>query len=208
MYPPRPKHRIRPSELQKYENQRIWVVQRKFNGTRTVVHIDANGKVGTWTRYNTPHKQWQLSRDVSKQILGLNVEPGREYLFDAELLHSKTTDRKYKNRLVLFDLIQSGRYLFGSPTLIDRYHMLQSICGNPKELEPASGIALVVSENVWLAETYDKDFTARFQDFIDLDEIEGLVLKKKNSVIDNFGKKEYEVTWQLRCRKEHKNYIF
>lgn len=208
MFPPRPKHRIRPAELPKYDRQGTWVAQRKFNGTRTVLHVLAEGKVAAWTRHNTPHKQWQLTDVVARQILDLDIEPGKEYWFDAELLHNKTTDQRYKNRLVLFDVLQAGRYLFGGPTLSERYALLQRICRSPKEMEPGAGIALAVSENVWLAETFTGDFADRFQDFIDMDEIEGLVLKNATSVIDNFGRKEYEVNWQLRCRKEHKNYIF
>jgi len=149
-----------------------------------------------------------LSDQVAQQILDLAIEPGKEYWFDAELLHRKTSDPQYKNRVVLFDVLQAGRYLFGSPNLLKRYELLQSICRSPEERESANGIALVVSENVWLAETFDRDFVPRFQDFIELDEIEGLVLKKKNSSLDNFGRKEYEVSWQLRCRKENKNYAF
>ena len=39
--------------------------------------------------------------------------------------------------------------------------------------------------------------------FIAHDEIEGLVLRKKNSSITNAGSKEYDVSWIIRCRKPH-----
>jgi ATP-dependent DNA ligase len=204
MYPPRPKHKIRPSDLAKYEAQGIYVVQRKFNGTRTTIHVEG-GNITTWTRHNTPHKQWELTEDVANQIRSLNIKADSEYWFDAELLNNKTTTPHYKNRVVLFDVLHAGRYLFGKPNLLGRYDILSEICGHPQDLEP-QGIALRVTENIWLAETFHENFEERFKDFIEMDEIEGLVLKKAKSALDNFGVKEYEIGWQLRCRKEHKNY--
>ena len=208
MYPPRPKSRIRPAELTRYENQHGWVAQRKFNGTRTLIHVTPAMSVEAWRPGREPHLQWSLSPEMVKQVLSLRLEGGKEYWFDGELLNNKTSSPEYKNRIVFFDILQAGRYLFGSPDLMGRQKLLFDICGNPTKLEPARGIALAVTENLWLAETFTDHFVDRWNDFIDFDEIEGLVLKKPNSKIDNFGRKEYEVDWQLRCRKEHKNYSF
>ena len=208
MFPPRPKHRIRPADLPKYEKQGIWVAQLKFNGTRSPINIKPTGEVVAWTRHGTPHKQWELSSDVADQLRSLGIQDGLEYWLDAELLNNKTTDPHYKNRLVLFDVLQAGHYLFGDPDLMGRHELLFNLCGRPTELEPKNGVALKVTENVWLAETFASNFTDHWESRIELDEIEGLVLKKKRSVLDDFGAKEYEVSWQLRCRKEHKSYSF
>jgi hypothetical protein len=148
----------------------------------------------------------------------LNIEFGKEYWLDGELLNNKTSDEYYKNRIVLFDILQAGKYFFGGPTLMERQQMLVSICGNPVGLESGRGIALDVTENVWLAQTFTDNFVDRWNDFINFDEvnklayvvneIEGLVLKQSKSVIKNFGNKEYEVDWQVRCRKPEKGYDF
>jgi hypothetical protein len=219
MFPPRPKHRIRPADLARYERQGIYVAQRKFNGTRTLIHI-SDGKVAAWRPGKTPHLQWSITGPtgatgqtgvtgpIANQFLSLNLIPNAEYWFDGELLHNKTTDPNYKDRVVLFDVLQAGEYLFGKPDLLGRYDLLTQICRAPTTLEPFHGIALQATENIWLAETFGENFEDRYQDHIDTDEIEGLVLKKKKSCLDNFGNKKYEVSWQLRCRKEHKNYSF
>jgi hypothetical protein len=34
-----------------------------------------------------------------------------------------------------------------------------------------------------------------------VDELEGLVLRKKSAVLDSYGDKEYETTNLIRCRK-------
>ena len=121
----------------------------------------------------------------------------RSYL-DGELLPNET--------LVLFDVLQSGKYLIGS-TLENRALILSEICGNPTELCDQK-FALQVTSHIWLAQTGDSNFLENFNRFIKNDLIEGLVLKKKGSIMDNWGASEYEVDWQLRCRKPSKNYSF
>lgn len=207
LYPPRPKGRMLPSELPGYDKTSKWVAQRKFNGTRTLVHV-LGSHVCLQSRHGESHKQFQLTPRLKEEILSLDLDKGLEYWLDGEILDAKTKNPNYKNKIVLFDILHQGHYLFGSPDLMARYEILKRICRNPEQKEPDLGLALKVTENIWLAETFSDKFTERFQDFIDSDEIEGLVLKKRNSVIDNIGAKEYEISWQIRCRKPHKNYTF
>jgi hypothetical protein len=208
MYPPRPAYRIRHIELPLYEAKGIYVAQRKFDGTRTLLHVTPDLKVEAWRPGKQPHLQWSITQSIIDQVLSLKLQKGLEYWLDGELLNNKTSDPNYKNRIVLFDVLQVGRYLFGRPNLIGRQELLHDICRNPTQRESGHGIALSVTENLWLAETFSSNFAERWQEFIHLGEIEGLVLKKANSVLDNFGAKKYEVTWQLRCRRKEKGYDF
>lgn len=208
LYPPRPSSNIQSHELPTYEKTGEWLVQRKFNGTRTVINISKDRKLTFLTRHGESHKRFVPSEDLKNQILGLNLESGQEYWLDSELLDSKTVTKQYKNKIVLFDVLQAGRYLFGRPDQMARLDILKQICGNPTELEPNLGIALKVSDNVWMAEDFHSDFEQRFQDFLVYPEIEGVVLRKKKQALDNFGQKEYLVSWLIRCRKPTKNYFF
>ena len=208
MFPPRPKSRIRPVELSRWERQGGWVIQRKFNGTRTLIHVTSSLKVEAWRPGKKFHLQWVISPEVINQVLSLNIERGKEYWFDGELMNNKTSNSTYKNKIIFFDILQAGRYFFRSPDLLGRQKFLFEICRNPVILEDSRGIALKVTDDIWLAETFFNNFADRWKDFIDFDEIEGLVLKRMKSTIDNLGNKEYDVDWQIRCRKEHKNYSF
>jgi hypothetical protein len=211
IYPPRPKTRIPPGDLPKFEKSGDWVVQRKFKGTRNLVHICPNGRVEFWGRHGERHKQWTPTKEIESQVLAIDLQQGSEYWLDSELLHNKVsaaTDPYLKNRIVLFDVLMVGRYLVGSPDQMTRLAMLKAVCRNPNKLEPNHGIALQVSENLWMAETFERDFSQHFQEIIHLPEIEGLVLRKRNSVIDNFGTVEYETSWQIRCRKPEQAYQF
>ena len=208
LYPPRPKGRVESARLVQYEKKGTHVVQRKFNGTHVLVNISVDREVGILNRHGEAPRQFSLSQEHINEFLSLNLEEGKEYWLQGELLNNKTKTPEYKNRIVLFDVLQAGRYLFGRPQQMDRLAILDQICKHPTELEPNQGIALKVTENIWMAQTWDKDFQKHYEEFLDLDEIEGVVLREKKNVIDNYGQKEYDVRWMLRVRKPHKNYRF
>ena len=181
------------------------MVQRKFNGQRSPVHISSEGKVSLWGRLGGPHLLYEAPAYLLEEIQSLNLEPGKEYWLDGELLDGKTKNPLYKHKIILYDVLQAGRYLMGV-TLAARLELLKTICRFPQKREPNIGIALQVTPNIWMAETFTDNFTERFTEFLAYDEIEGVVLKKLNSALDNFGNTEYEIEWLIRCRKPHKNY--
>jgi len=208
LYPPRPETCIPPHQLSNYEGGE-WLAQRKFNGTRNPIQITEDGQVNLFNRHGTTHKQFELTPDIADQILSLNLEKGLEYWLDSELLHRKTKNPAYKSRIVLYDVLCVGTYLFGKPDQEARLAILDKICGSPTKLEPNEGIALEITENVWMAQTWESQFVEHYEKFIHMDEIEGLVLRKRKSVIDSLGTSGNDVAkWILRVRKPHKNYNF
>lgn len=206
LFPPSPNFRIFPKMLDAYEEMGDWIAQRKYNGQRNLIQIKPDKTVKLFNRYGKGHAGFELSTNLEKQILSLNLEDGKEYWIDSELMNDKT--KNLKNTIILFDVLFAGDYLLGVNQL-DRLRILSNICGGENELtlDPL-GIAYVICPNIWLAPFFDKNFAARYQEFIHLDEIEGLLLRRKDGCIDNLGQKEYEVSWMIRCRKEHKNYDF
>lgn len=211
IYPPKPFGKIAhmggtslSKQLAEYEKTGEWLAERKYNGTRNLIYV-TDGEVSL-ARPGVEHKQFSPSRELLKEIKSLNLETGRNYILDGELLDRKTSTPQYKGKIVLYDVLMAGSYLFGSPNLEGRYRILQDICRYPTEREGAVGIALRVTDNIWMAETFYDHFYDRFNDFIGHPEIEGLVLKRKASSLDNFGQKPYDVTWQIRVRKPSKNY--
>lgn len=209
LFPPHPNIRIPFHKLQEYEESGKWIAQRKFNGTNVVIYISKDRKIHILTRHGTPPKLFSLSQSHINQILSLNLDPTKDYWLNAELLDHKTKNKDYKKKLVLFDVLHAGRYLIKNPNQMKRLEMLKDICNHPEKLEK-NGIALEVSEDIWLAETWEYDFEQHFKEHIDKDEIEGLILRKKNSFLDNFGQKEYDASWIIKCRKPHAggNYNF
>ena len=207
IYPPRPKGAIPPRELDYYEKQGIWCVQYKYNGARCVIHIEGND-VQMIDRHGSQHRSYTLPKSTRNQFLALpGLDKSKEYWLDGELL-IKTSATDTKEKIVLFDVLQAGSYLFLGPNQMGRLALLDEICGKPKQLDTMREMSYVVSEDILMAPTFEKDFTLHFNEKIQYDECEGLVLRRKDSSLDNFGTKEYECSWIVRCRKPHKNYNF
>lgn len=200
IYPPRPKDKILPSLLPELEKRHVYLVQRKFNGDRCLVHFPGNGNVELYNRYGKPQK-YKMPSFLRQELLALNLNRSKEHWLDGELMHVRIP-----NTIVLYDVLQLGEYLYGK-TLIERLDLLRGICNNPSQYaNPA--VALMATEHVWMAESFSSDFLDHFKEFIHLDFIEGLVLKEAASVLNNWGDKPYEVNWQVRCRKPGPTYQF
>lgn len=194
IYPPRAKKVAKYEQLQDFESKGIWLGQRKYNGDRCPVQLTQDSIV-LWNRHGQKQKH-SLSPALRDSLLSLNIGKGETWL-DGELLNSIDT-------LVLFDVIQlDGEYLH-STTQQDRLVLLNQICGCPTETNSLMGHS--VAANLYLAQVWDRDFQLRFNDHIDLDMIEGLVLRRKDSFLGSWGSSPYEVDWMVRFRKPSKKY--
>jgi len=209
VYPPRPKQTIPFSQLDEEEQRGVWLWQRKFDGDRCVTAVE-----GRQVYLSNRHGKWHSATKfplLRKELAALDLSSGLHYL-DGELLHPKV-----EQTLVLFDILQLTEYLIGVKQLA-RLDLLVNVCGHPEQLCP-QGVALQVSDHVWLAEFGFSDFLSHFQEFctdscrtamssVGEKLVEGLVLRSKESSLDNWGSNEYEVDWQLRCRRKAQNYRF
>jgi|688.fasta_scaffold101285_6 hypothetical protein len=209
LYPPHPNIKIPVHKLPEYEKSGKWIAQRKFNGTNVVIYISSERKIHILTRHGTAPKLFSLSKSHIDQLLSLNLEKGKDYWLNGELLDHKTKSSYYKKKIVLFDVLHAGRYLINNITQKQRIELLNNICNNSEELEE-NGIAIKVTEDIWLAQNWTDNFEFHYKEFLHCDEIEGLILRKSDSFINNFGQKEYDAPWIVKCRKPHSggNYNF
>lgn len=212
VYPPRPRNKMHPSQLGFEEERGVWLWQPKYDGDRCVIAIE-----GKEVFLGNRHGKWRKStlfRRLRKDLSALNLPKGTHVL-DAELVDASN------GVVVLFDVLQVTDYLLGVNQL-ERLSLLDDICGNPQE-ECLSGLALRITDHVWLAQRGNSDFSSKFSQIsayrsqVDSgcsDEaaagklVEGLLLRRRDSVLDNYGASPYDVDWQLRCRCQHKNYRF
>lgn len=202
IFPPRPKGRMNPLHLESYEKSGIWCAQRKFNGCRNLIHV-LGKNVDAYTRHGDVHKAFDLDQSYKDEILcNLDLDPVKEYWLDSEVM---TKTKNSRGEIVFYDVLQAGDYLFKTPNQMGRLEILKKICKYPKDLNE-EGIALQISPRLLMAETFESDFQKHFEEFLHLDKIEGLVLRKKKSSLDNFGDTYYEVSWMIRCRKPNENY--
>jgi hypothetical protein len=151
-----------------------------------------------------------MPESVKNEILALpGIKKGIKYVFDGELM-IKTKAEDTKGKIILFDILQQDKYLFLNTNQKQRIELLDEICGKPRTLDPWRGMAYQISKNVMMAPTYFSGFAKEFEKWLNssTEEVEGLVLRRLNSVIDNFGNKEYKVDWMIRCRKPDKHCNF
>lgn len=197
IYPPRPKGKMLPSDLHYYEDG-DWIAQRKFRGSRIVVNISKNKQVTVGNRHGTKFSKFDLTSNEKKELIScLNLDEDKEYWLDGELMNK---DVNATNEIIFFDVLQAGRYLFYEPNQAERIEILNHICNNPKN-KCKSQIALEITPKFWMAETFFSSFKERFDESLNNDQLEGLVLKKRNTGLDSFGEKEYETNNLIRCRK-------
>lgn len=208
IFPPRPKGAMPFSELNYREQQGIWCAQYKYNGARCVIHVEPGENVSIIGRHGADFATYKMPNATRQQILALpGLDKSKEYWLDGELL-IKTTPTDTKEKIILFDVLQAGNYLFLKPNQMGRLALLDEICGHPKELDTLRGMGLVISDDLMMAPTFLENFEKRFEEKIQYDECEGLVLRRKDSSLDNFGTKEYLCNWIVRCRKPNKNCNF
>ena len=212
MYPPRPEKSIPPEKISDYENLG-YVAQQKFNGTRCLVEMLPSGEIKIWGRNKEPLKSYKLSEGLEacfKEMHAAISDGGSpQYcVIDGELMNNKT--KNLKDVFVAYDiLVYKNEYLIGM-SMLERYDLLQNIMGNPDEYEDITGhkIAIMCREKLWLAETYVFDLKKQFSRYIELDEVEGLVLKKPDAPLCYGLNEKNNSDWLIRCRKPHKNYSF
>ena len=195
LFPPRPKSKTTLNDLPLFEKMGNWVVQRKFNGTRNLIFVDSCGVVQFFNRYGRKHTRYQPSKELISAISLLNLDRGKDYILDGELMNRQ---KNASEMIVLYDVLMCGRYLFSHPNQDERLKILRNICGNPTI---KNDLGFVVAEQLTLAEHWERDFVAHFQDTISHEKLEGLVLRKKNVGLDNLGYSEYETNSLIRCRK-------
>ncbi len=201
LFPPRPRGSVPWTDLKRLEATGEWVAQPKYQGARVVVQVEGRG-VSFLSRQGRPFRSWSPPASLVRDVLAL---PGlgrrAEWRLDGELL-IKTTAPDTKGKLVLFDVLHAGKYLFGRGQM-ERLALLSEVCGGPTALDPWRGMGLIASGSVLMAPTFESGFEERFHSMA-CDEVEGLVLRRRSSVLDNFGSKEYEVDWLVRCRRPDK----
>lgn len=201
IFPPRPKGKMLSSDLDYYEKSGKWIAQRKFRGSRAVVHISTSREVTLGNRHGKQFSKFSLDKNYRQEIVdSLHLEANKEYWLDGELMNK---DVNATNEIIFYDVLQAGRYLFGNPNQMERIQILDEICGKPRIYVDCNipEFAYRVSPRIRMAETFNDQFTKHFAEAEKFPQLEGLVLRKRDSALDNFGQSEYLTANLIRCRK-------
>lgn len=194
LWPARPETKIAKPQLAFYE-RRGWWAQTKKNGTCTVIFARGN-EIIFKTRHNDDHRLWTPEGDHNVFFAGRS----QWHVYTAELLHSKVTNGP-KSELYIFDqLVHNGVQLVGS-TFAERQRLLHEQFKGDDE-----GDQVRVAPRITLAKCASSGFAERFEHLKPEDE--GLVLKNPDGVLRACLKPDSNVSWQVKCRVNHRNYSF
>jgi ATP-dependent DNA ligase len=209
LYPPRPESPISPDELDSISDG--WIAQPKYNGSCAVVFINGHKDYQIFNRKREP---LTLQKPIAYTELN---DSDRYMVLCGEYLNKnkKGEDgQPFNHKFIIWDiLVWKGLYLVGE-TLETRLRILIELFGSSRSMVTEGALHLYEHlhitkvENVFMAPSYTSHFKALYDEIIQTDLYEGLVLKKGPAKLELGFKEKNNHTWQVKARKETKNYIF
>jgi hypothetical protein len=200
LWPPRPATAVPATMLNHYE-KKGWYAQYKKNGNLAVICIDPDGEIEVFNRHQD-FMSWSPPDEVCDQLrLKLAVE-GEWSVYVGELLHTKA--REIKDTLYIFDVLVLGGELLEGLTYHERLMRLSlNVVGD------SAYSHLMISENLWLARSFDSGFQDLYEGIKSADSIdEGLVLKDPNAKLAPCIHQSSNGGWQVKVRYGRKNFAF
>jgi hypothetical protein len=176
------------------------LAQPKINGSNCTIYTNGDSVLV----YNR-HNQRMSGFDIDKsEILKLYKGKGW-WVFNGEYTNKGKKDRggeSFQNKFCLFDiLVMDDKYLLGT-TFSHRVDLIKNLYGSSNDyLTP-------FSQNVHIVNSYFNDFSNIYQEFVGIDMVEGLVLKRKNAKLEIGASENNNTKSQVKARKPTKNYKF
>jgi hypothetical protein len=217
IYPPRPENRVHRGAVSGYEG-RGFVAQPKLNGDCMLVFT--NGKeVHTYNRHKQTFAKKILHADTFGQLHRQSiVDQERKWmcLVGEYMIKSKkdASGRPWNDKFVIFDiLVYDGVQLIGS-TVSERIALLDLLYGTQDLSLTGDGVAhhgVLFStsvKDVFRVKSYPSFFGKLYDDITKIDMFEGLVLKQSNAKLENGAREFNNSSWQIKIRKETKNYTY
>lgn len=209
IYPPRPESAIAPYMLKDIGEG--WVAQPKYNGSCGVLFINGHKEYRIFNRHT---EELTLQRPI--QYTDLNDSEKYMVLCGEYLNKNKIGEdgNTFNHKFIIWDiLVWKGEYLIGS-AFEDRLIILYKLFGSSRGAVTEKGISIfnhlhtTQVENVYMAPSYQNNFMRLYDELIQTDLYEGLVLKKKAAKLELGFREKNNSGWQVKARKETKNYKF
>jgi ATP-dependent DNA ligase len=199
IFPPRPKNPIQPSDLKMWDND-VMVAQPKMNGSNCTIYIN-NEKCYVYNRHGQRLSNFNIETSEIKSLFkgkGWMVING-EYMNKSKRDHN---GELFNDKFCLFDiLVFENQHLVGS-TFEYRIQLLNSLYG--------TGDSFVnrITSDVYRVASYYTDYENIYKDLIEIDMVEGLVLKRKSAKLEIGSSENNNVKSQIKVRKPTKNYKY
>jgi ATP-dependent DNA ligase len=203
IYPPRPKNAIPPEDLDFWDNGSL-IAQPKLNGSNCVIFTDGDDFF-VMNRHKQRLTNFKIDNSELSKIYRGN---GEWMIINGEYMNKSKNDENdnvFNHKLVIFDILAyNGEYLVGS-TFSERVNLLNDIYG---ETDSEKNYLYSISDNIYRVKSYSGGFNEIFNNFIEVDMLEGLVMKRANAKLEIGTSELNNVKSQLKCRKPTKNYKY
>lgn len=199
IFPPRPDRCFPRSGMDTFDDGTC-MAEPKFNGKCTEVY---NGD--KWAVYNRHNAltEFKITRDEMQYVLPY---PG-QHLIVGEYMNTSKKDENNKvfnNKFMIFDIIVfDNDHLIGK-TFQERMDLLIRLVAS--KVIASNDYSYQLSDNIFLTKVFYKDFGTLWDKFVQVDMLEGLVLKKINSPLEPGITEMNNHRSMLKCRKPTKNY--
>jgi len=202
IFPPRPKNAIQSSDLDFWDNNTL-LAQPKLNGSNSVIFTNGE-KVIVMNRHNGRLTNVQVPME---EILSIYKGKGWMVL-NAEYMNKSKSDENRKvfnHKFVIFDiLVLDGDSLVGK-TFEERVILLDQLYGTKSCEKP---YLYGISENIYRVKSYTSNFLELYNDLVEIDMIEGLVLKRKSARLEAGTSELNNTKSQIKCRKKCNSYRY
>jgi hypothetical protein len=202
IYPPRPRNSVPPKDISKWDNK-MMLAQPKLNGSNCVIFFNEENLV-VMNRHGQRLTNFQLPKS---EITPLHSGSGWMVLNGEYLNKSKRdeTGLVFNHKFVIFDiLVYNGQHLVGK-TFQERVNLLDELFG---QKESEKNYLYNISENIFRVKSYYDNFNKLFEEFVEIDMIEGLVCKRITSKLELGISENNNFKSQVKFRKPTKNYSF
>jgi ATP-dependent DNA ligase len=203
IYPPRPRNAVSPEDLNYYDDGNF-LGQCKLNGSNCVIFTNGDNFF-----VMNRHKQRLTNFKIKKEELSEIYRGNGEWMIiNGEYMNKSKSDENgkvFNHKLVIFDILAyNGEYLVGS-TFSERVNLLDNIYG---VVNSEKDYLFSVTDNIYRVKSYNDDFSSIFNKFIEVDMLEGLVMKRSNAKLE-LGTSELNNTKsQIKCRKKCSSYRY
>jgi hypothetical protein len=177
IYPPRPKNIGDKTNLAQYENE--YLAQAKFNGSCAIYN---EGTV--YNRYG--------------KLVSWNIDLPFDGIFFGEYMNKNGLYGDCK--FIIFDMLSVGSSVLG------RMIYLHQLFVDHGEIDSEHQFISHRIGNVGLAKCFSDNLQQIYEQATLVDQIEGLVVKRKSSKLKPCISDSMNATWQLKIRKPSKCY--
>jgi len=201
LFPPRPATKSPVSAISTYEKMGMWA-QPKLNGSCALLFTNGE-EVIFMNRHQERFAREIISKEELKKLHrgnGWMVLVG-EYMNKSQ----RQKDRKVFNaKFVVFDILVHESIYLVNKTLNERQQLLRELF----DCKPYDNWIDSIDETFYLVRNITKDFKESWKDITSIEMYEGFVLKRPEAKLSTGYTAANNTGWQLKIRKETKNYQY